>query len=287
MNITTWNVNSVRARIDRVLEWIDGHAPDVLCLQELKCQDAELPVERFTERGYAVESLGQKTYNGVAILSKLPMSDVVRAIPNPEDPQARGISARIGGIRIVNLYCPNGGELSSDKYPYKLDWYDRLLARLRPWAAEPLLVCGDFNIAPADADVYDPAGWKDQVLCSVPERDRFQALLALGLTDSWRHFHKEGGVFTWWDYRGDGFSQNRGLRIDHHLVTPDVLARATDVSVDLDARGRPQASDHAPVTLHLRDQPRARVSPIAAPAPLKPEGPKPEATPGQQVGLFR
>jgi exodeoxyribonuclease-3 len=254
MNLTTWNVNSVRARLDRVLAWIDAHEPDVLGLQELKCVDADLPVERFRERGYHVESYGQKTYNGVALLSKRPMEDVRKGIPNPDDPQARGISAVIDGIRIVNLYVPNGGDLTSDKYPYKLGWLDRLAIELRAFANGPLVVCGDFNIAPADADVYDPKGWEGQVLCSDAERQRFRTLLDLGLTDAWRRFHQEPGVFTWWDYRGDGYSQNKGLRIDHHLVSADVMARATDVSVDHAERGKPQASDHAPVTLHLRDR---------------------------------
>lgn len=254
MNITTWNVNSVRARLDRVLGWIDAHQPEVLCLQELKCQDAELPCDAFRARGYEVASYGQKTYNGVALLSKRPMEDVRRGVPNPDDPQARGISAVIDGVRIVNLYCPNGGELHSDKYTYKLGWFERLAIELRPWANAPMIVCGDFNVAPADADVYDPKGWEGQVLCSEPERQRFRALLDLGLTDAWRRFHTEPNVFTWWDYRGNGFALNQGLRIDHHLVTADVLARATDVSVDQDERGRPQASDHAPVTLHLRDR---------------------------------
>ncbi|MFN7142594.1 MAG: exodeoxyribonuclease III [Myxococcota bacterium] len=254
MNITTWNVNSVRARLDRVLGWIDAHQPEVVCMQELKCQDAELPCDAFQARGYEVASYGQKTYNGVAILSKRPMEDVRRGVPNPDDPQARGISAVIDGVRIVNLYCPNGGELHSDKYTYKLGWFERLAIELRPWANAPMIVCGDFNVAPADADVHDPKGWEGQVLCSEPERQRFRALLELGLTDSWRRFHADAGVFTWWDYRGNGFALNQGLRIDHHLVTPDILARATDVSVDLEERGRPQASDHAPVTLHLRDR---------------------------------
>ncbi len=253
MNITTWNVNSVRARLERVLDWIDAHRPDVLCLQEIKCVDAELPAERFRERGYHVASHGQKTYNGVAILSLLPMSEVERGIPHPDDPQARGLSAVVGGLRILNVYVPNGGDLTSDKYPYKLAWLDGLVESVRPHVRAPLVVCGDFNIAPADADCFDPVGWKGQVLVSDPERERLQRLLDLGLTDSWRTFHKAPNIYTWWDYRGDGFAQNRGLRIDHHLVTRDVLARATDVSVDLEERGRAQASDHAPVTLHLRD----------------------------------
>jgi exodeoxyribonuclease-3 len=286
MNITSWNVNSVRARLDRVLDWIDAHQPDVLCMQETKCIDAELPVDRFRERGYAIESVGQKTYNGVAILSRTPMTDVLRALPDAEDPQARGISARIDGVRVVNLYVPNGGELTSDKYPYKLGWLDKLVERLRPWAGEPLVVCGDFNIAPADADCYDPDGWRGQVLVSDPERSRFRQLLDLGLTDAWRVFHKDAGLYTWWDYRNDGFSQNKGLRIDHHLVSAAVLARATDVSVDLLERGKPQASDHAPVTLHLRDHPGVRAGGLPVGVQAAPAA-EPRSAGGEQVGLFR
>lgn len=253
MNITTWNVNSVRARLDRVLAWLDARMPDVLCLQEIKCLETELPFDRFRERGYHVEAFGQKTYNGVAILSRRPMADVGRVLPIADDPQARGLTARIDGLRVVNLYVPNGGDLASDKYTYKLGWLDRLVEAIQPWAGEQLLVCGDFNIAPGDDDVYDPAGWKGQTLCSDPERERFKRLLALGLVDAFRHFHKSGSQYTWWDYRGGGFDQNKGLRIDHHLVTLPVLGRATDVSIDVEERAAQQASDHAPVTLHLRD----------------------------------
>ena len=253
MNITTWNVNSVRARLDRVLAWIDAREPDVLCLQELKCADGDLPIEPFERRGYAIAAHGQKTYNGVAILSKRPMTEVTRGLPDPADPQVCGITAVIDGVRIVNLYVVNGGELDSDKYVYKLGWLDKLLACIGPYAAEPLVVCGDFNIAPDDLDCYDPAGWKGQVLVSDPERERFRALLALGLHDSYRKLEPRGDRFTWWDYRGNGFAQNHGLRIDHHLVSPHVMARTLDVTIDRDERAGAQASDHAPVTLHLRD----------------------------------
>jgi exodeoxyribonuclease-3 len=159
----------------------------------------------------------------------------------------------VGGIRILNLYVPNGGELNSDKYVYKLGWLDKLLALVPTLMHEPLIVCGDFNIAPTDDDVYDPAGWKGQVLASEPERERFQRLLSFGLTDSFRTLYRQKGIYTWWDYRGNGFSQNHGLRIDHHLVTRDVLSRVLDVSIDHEERGKPQASDHSPVTIHLRD----------------------------------
>ena len=254
MNITTWNVNSLRVRLERVLAWVDAHQPDVLCLQEIKCVDADVPRAPFEERGYTVATYGQKTYNGVAILSRRPMSDIEIGLPNADDPQARGIAATIDGVRVVNLYVPNGGELTSDKYPYKLGWLDALAMRLRPLAEGALVVCGDFNIAPEDEDVYDPAGWKDQVLVSAPERARLQTLLGLGLHDAFRLVDKRAGRYTWWDYRGDMFAQGKGLRIDHHLVSNVVKPRVLDAAIDLDARqaGTTPPSDHAPVTLFLR-----------------------------------
>ncbi len=255
MNVTTWNVNSLRVRLDRVLAWIDAHAPDVLCLQEIKCVDADVPRGPFEERGYHLATYGQKTHNGVALVSRTPMTDVTVGVPNPEDPQARGIAATINGVRFVNLYVPNGGDLTSDKYPYKLGWLDALAVALRPLTDGPLVVCGDFNIAPNDTDCYDPKGWEGQVLVSAPERARFQTLLGLGLHDALPLVDKRGGRYTWWDYRGDMFAQGKGLRIDHHLVSNALKPRVLDVSVDLDARasGATQPSDHAPVTLFLAD----------------------------------
>lgn len=254
MNITTFNVNSVRARIDRLVSWLKAHEPDVVCLQELKCLDSELPRGPIEALGYQLESFGQKTYNGVAILSRLPLTGVERGIPSPDDPQSRGIAARVGGLRVVNLYVVNGQDVGTDKYAYKLRW----LEQLHHWlvAAGPLddtVVCGDFNIAPADADVYDPAAWKDGILCSEPERAALRGLLELGLCDAYRQLHPQGHVATWWDYRGSMFEQGKGLRIDHHLVGKNLLPRLLEVSIDSDERARPQASDHAPVTLHLRD----------------------------------
>lgn len=252
MNVTTWNVNSIRARLDRTLEWMDERRPDVLCMQELKCQDGEFPRAAFEERGYHLALYGQKTYNGVALASRLPIEDVVVDLPLAGDPNARGISAIIGGIRILNLYVVNGGELGSDKYVYKLGWLDALLEAVPRLLPGPLVVCGDFNIAPADDDVYDPVALAGETLLSPPERERFQRLLGFGLTDAFRAFHARP-QFTWWDYRGNGYALNRGMRIDHHLVTPDILRRTIDVTVDTDARARPGATDHAPVTLHLVD----------------------------------
>ncbi len=251
MTITTWNVNSVRARLERLLLWLDAHDPDVLCLQELKCVDDEVPHAELSRRGYHVTAYGQKTYNGVLIASKSPMSDIHKAIPWAEDPQARGISAVVDGIRIVNLYVVNGQEVGSDKYAYKLDWLARVRDCLAAYSGFPMVVCGDYNIAPDDRDVHDPAYWNGRILCSEPERNAYTALLALGLSDAYRARHAEGGRFSWWDYRGNGFERNLGMRIDHHLVTADILSRTTEVSIDTEERGRTNASDHAPVTLHL------------------------------------
>ncbi|GDX81150.1 exodeoxyribonuclease III [Deltaproteobacteria bacterium] len=251
MNITTFNVNSIRARLDRLLGWLDDRVPDVVCLQELKCTDADVPRAELEKRGYHVATYGQKTYNGVAILSRTPITDVETDLPWAGDSQARGIAGTVAGVRIVNLYVVNGQDTASDKYPYKLEWLQHLRRYLDGRTAEPLLVCGDFNIAPADADVYDPASWKGQVLCTDAEREAFSALLALGLTDSFRKVNPDRRQFTWWDYRSSGFEQNKGVRIDHHLVSATLLPRVLDVTVDMEERGRPQASDHAPVTLHL------------------------------------
>lgn len=252
MNVTTWNVNSIRARHDRVLEWVDARAPDVLCLQELKCVEEEFPHAEFRRRGYAVAVHGQKTYNGVAILSRHGLEDVAFGLPWPEDPQARGIAATVAGVRILDVYVVNGQAVGSDKYAYKMQWLERLHACVAPQVGRDFVLCGDFNIAPADADVHDPAAWAGQILVSEPERAAFRGLLELGLTDAFRARHAER-AFTWWDYRNDGFGQDAGLRIDHHLVSASLLPRVTEVSIDRGARGLPSASDHAPVTLHLRD----------------------------------
>ena len=280
MNITTWNVNSVRRRLERVLEWVDEHEPDVLCMQELKCQDGEFPIVPLAARGYTCSVFGQKNWNGVAIVShrdRAPHDEVVLDFPMPGDGQARGIACTIRApgqapLRLVNLYVVNGGELDSDKYEYKLKWLDGLVA----WAAAerarwagPMIVCGDFNLVPGDLDVYDPKAWAGQVLCTDAERRRFQALLDLGFVESWRALHPDVRSYSFFDYRGAAFDRNEGLRIDHHLVSglpvgPAIAAgagaliarpteglRVIDVHIDHDARARPETTDHAPVTLFL------------------------------------
>lgn len=254
MRIATWNVNSVRARLDRALAWIDRVQPDLVCLQELKCQHAQFPGEGFEARGYQAVVHGQKTYNGVAILSRLPIEDAATVQPLTDDAAARGIAATVAGIRIVDLYVPNGKAVGTESYDYKLRWLDGLLAWLDQHhkSIEPVLVCGDFNIAPDDRDVHDPAAWHEQVLCSTPERDRYQALLRWGLQDALRHFTDEPAQYTWWDYRNLSFQKRMGLRIDHFLVTPAVLERAERVWIDREERKGTGASDHAPVILELR-----------------------------------
>lgn len=255
MKIATWNVNSVRARLERALAWLDKVQPDLVCLQEVKCQQDVFPRDRFEERGYHVEVHGQKTYNGVALLSREKPVDVGPIFPLAEDTAARGIAATVGGIRVVDLYVPNGKEVGSESYDYKLRWLDGLERWLvenhRP--SDPLILTGDFNIAPDDRDVWDVELWRDKVLCSEPERSRFQRLLGWGLTDALRRFTDAPAQYTWWDYRGLGFQKRQGLRIDHFLATDAVMARATGVTIDRDERRGEGASDHAPVVLELSD----------------------------------
>lgn len=253
MRIATWNVNSVRARLDRALAWIDRVQPDLVCLQELKCQAEQFPHEGFLARGYHAVVHGQKTYNGVGILSRHPLEDAGPIRLLDDDDAARAIAATAGGVRVVDLYVPNGKAVDSDSYHYKLRWLDGLQRWLEAnhTPDQPLILCGDFNIAPDDRDVYDPVGWKDQVLCSDPERERYRRLLGWGLTDALRNFTEEAAQYTWWDYRNLGFQKRQGLRIDHFLVSAPVLARARSVTIDREERKGAGASDHAPVLLEL------------------------------------
>jgi len=259
MRITTWNVNSIRARLDRALDWVDEHEPDVLCLQETKCLDEQFPREPFQERGYHVQTFGQKTYNGVALLSRAAPVDVARDLPWSGDGEARGITAVVDDVRIVNLYVVNGKAVGDPKFARKLDWLDHLQQWLQAHASpdELLCVCGDFNIAPQDIDVYDPVAWHERILCSSPERERFQRLLDWGLVDSFRQVDDGPGRYTWWDMRTRGFERGEGLRIDHLLVTEGLLEAMQDVEIDTAERGREhpsvKPSDHAPVTLVLED----------------------------------
>ncbi len=253
MKIATWNINSVRARLDRLLEYLKTRSPDVLCLQELKCTDAQFPRLELEAAGYRCEVFGQKTYNGVALLSKQPITDVARNLGDGDE-QARVIAGTIAGVRVVGLYAPNGQSLDSPAYQYKLEWYRRLTRWLQGTQG-PLLVCGDFNVAPADADTWDPALWSGQTLASPPERAAFTALLEQHhLVDLFRAQRPdEAARFSWWDYRAGAFHKNQGLRIDHLLVTRELQARCTAVDIDREARKGPQPSDHAPVWAAFTD----------------------------------
>ncbi len=254
MKIATWNVNSLNVRLPHVLEWLAAQQPDVLVLQEIKQVTEAFPAEALAEAGYQSIANGQKTYNGVAVISRKPANDPVLEFPNFEDPQRRVLAATVDGVRVVDLYIPNGSEVGSEKYAYKLAWLDALRAFLANEMSrhEKLVVLGDFNIAPADADVHDPEKWGDAILCSPAERQALQDLLELGLTDVFRNFEHPEKTFSWWDYRAAGFRRNAGLRIDL-ILTSDVMTDAcTSSYVDREPRAWERPSDHAPVVAEFR-----------------------------------
>jgi exodeoxyribonuclease-3 len=255
MQIATWNVNSLSVRLPQVLDWLAANPVDALALQELKLTDDKFPVEAFAQAGYQAVFHGQKTYNGVAILSRTPLRDVVRNIPGFEDAQARVIAATLdtpeGPLRLINGYFVNGQAPGTDKFAYKMQW----LAALHRWVEEELkahpqlALVGDFNVAPEDRDSYDPVGLKDTIHHTVEERAHFQQMLDLGLTDSFRMFEQAEKSYSWWDYRMLGFQKNRGLRIDHILISEALRARATACQIDRTPRKNKQPSDHTPVVL--------------------------------------
>ncbi len=249
MKIATWNVNSMNVRLPHVLEWLQSHEPDVLVLQEIKQLTEKFPTEALAEAGYQSIASGQKTYNGVAVISKESATDPVTDLPDFEDPQRRVLAATIGDTRIIDLYVPNGSEVGSEKYAYKLDWLASLRNFLEAEMAthQNVAVLGDFNIAPADADVYDPEKWGDAILCSPKERDALSALIDLGLTDVFRKFEQPESTFSWWDYRAAGFRRNAGLRIDLILTSASMTERCTASYVDKEPRAWERPSDHAPV----------------------------------------
>jgi exodeoxyribonuclease-3 len=250
MKIATWNVNSITVRLPQVLEWINHNRPDTLCLQETKCVDEKFPIAAFREIGYYAEVFGQPTYNGVAILSLTPLQDVQRGLPGDEaDVQRRLIAATIGSHRIVNVYIPNGAAVGTDKYGFKLAW----LNRLRKYFDErydknsPLILCGDFNVAPEDRDVHDPVLWAGQIMCSDAERAALQSTRDWGLVDVFRKHHEEAGHYSWWDYRAGAFRRNHGLRIDHIWATETLARKSTEAWIDKITRALEKPSDHAPV----------------------------------------
>ncbi len=249
MKIATWNVNSLRVRLPQVLAWIEAQRPDILALQETKLPDAMFPVEDFRALGYEVAFSGQSTYNGVALISRQPLSDVQMDIPGFEDHQRRVLAATIGDIRVIDLYVVNGEAVGSEKYAYKLAW----LAAVHDWVREELqrhpelVLLGDFNIAPDDRDVYDPKVCQEVILCSSAEREALRRLLELGLVDVFRLFEQPERSFSWWDYRMRGFQRNLGLRIDLILASQPLAARCRAAGIDKTPRGWERPSDHAPV----------------------------------------
>lgn len=254
MQIATWNVNSIRARLERVLHWLEQRSPDVVCLQETKCLDEQFPREPLEELGYHVETFGQKTYNGVAILSKQRIEDVERGLPGEGlDAQRRVIGATVGDVMLLNLYVVNGEAVGSEKYAFKLDWLARLAAfvRERYDMGEKVVLCGDFNVTFDDRDVHDPELWREKVLCSTREREALAEVMRPGFTDAFRRFEPGAGHYTWWDFRTRGFERGLGLRIDHFLMSAPALATCRGVEIDRGARGGEKPSDHAPVVATL------------------------------------
>jgi exodeoxyribonuclease-3 len=249
MKIATWNVNSLKVRLPQVLGWLAANQPDVLCLQETKLEDANFPLAETNAAGYAVTFSGQKTYNGVAILSRQPVVDVASGIPGFADEQKRVLTATCDGVRVVCVYIPNGQSVDSEKYTYKLRWLEALTHWLEQEIQQypDLALLGDFNIAPEDRDVDDPAAWAGQVLCSAAEREAFRRLEALGLQDSFRLFPQAEKTFSWWDYRMNAFRRNRGLRIDHILLSASLAQRCVSCTIDKSTRALERPSDHAPV----------------------------------------
>lgn len=247
--IATWNVNSLRVRLPHVQDWLAANSPDVLALQETKMTDDMFPTDALAAIGYRSVFSGQKTYNGVALLVKQPVELLATALPGYADPQKRVLCAKLGRLCILNLYVPNGSEVGSDKYRYKLEWLDHLQSWVTSLmeSQEHLILLGDFNIAPSDEDVHDPEEWRGQVLCSEPERAQFQALIQKGLKDCFRLFPQPEKSYSWWDYRAAGFRRNRGLRIDHILADAGLADRCRACRVDISPRKLEQPSDHAPV----------------------------------------
>ena len=254
MKIATWNVNSLNVRLPHVLDWLKQHSPDVLVLQEIKQLTDAFPTDEIAAAGYESLANGQKTYNGVAVIAKHRPRDAVMDFPGFEDPQRRILASTIDGTRVINLYVPNGQSVGSEKYDYKLRW----LAALRDFLVdqhrqfENVIVLGDFNIAPADEDVYDPEKWGEAVLCSPPERAALTEILDTGLVDVFRNFEQEEKTFSWWDYRAAGFRRNAGLRIDLILASANLAENCSASYVDKEPRGWERPSDHAPVVAEFR-----------------------------------
>jgi len=249
VKIASWNVNSLRVRLPQVAKWVGEQQPGILCLQETKLTDDNFPSAEIEALGFHAAYAGQKTYNGVAILSKQDIQDTVTDFPALDDPQKRVLCATVGDVRVLNLYAPNGQTVGSEKFEYKLRWFDAMINFSRDQLQQhpKMLIVGDFNIAPQDRDVHDPDAWYGQVLCSDAERAKFSELMACGFRDTFRKFDQEPNVFSWWDYRAAGYARNRGLRIDHILASDDLYEHCTSSVIDTEPRGWERPSDHAPV----------------------------------------
>jgi exodeoxyribonuclease-3 len=254
MRIASWNVNSVKARLPHVLAFLGAAQPDVLCLQETKCLAAEFPRAEVEALGYHAAVVGQRSYNGVALISKLPGERVKEGLPGaPEDDQARYIEAAFGEVRVASIYLPNGNPVDTDKFSYKLAWMERLTAHARELLRDesPFVLAGDYNICPADEDSYDPSAFRNDALCRPESRARFRALLHLGLYDAFRLFHREPHRYTYWDYKDGRWYRDEGLRIDHLLLSPHAADRVLACDIDRTPRGRERASDHTPIWCEL------------------------------------
>ncbi|MDP1649571.1 MAG: exodeoxyribonuclease III [Rubrivivax sp.] len=253
MKLATWNVNSLAVRLPQLLEWLDAHPVDAIVLQETKLTDDRFPAAELEAAGWCVQRFGQKTYNGVALLSRAAATDIVLNIPGFDDEQARVITGTVDGVRIVGAYAPNGQAPDSDKFAYKMRWLDALRDWLRDELARhpQLVLMGDFNIAPEDRDVHDPVAWAGQIHCTPQERAHFRALLELGLVDAFRLFDQPPKSWSWWDYRNLAFRKNQGLRIDHILVSPALQPRVQACTIDKAPRRNERPSDHAPVVVEI------------------------------------
>lgn len=257
MKLATWNVNSLRVRLEQVLDWLKHEKIDILCLQETKLQDQNFPLSVFEEAGYSCVFSGEPSYNGVCILSRLEtvgaLTSVVKGNPhlNQPDQPKRIITGICNGTYIICAYFPNGQSIESDKYEYKLQWIDSLLSYLASLKPSPIILAGDYNIAPEDIDVYDPKKWVGHVLVSQPERDRFEALKRLGLIDTFRHLNQLQKEFTWWDYRHERFKKNAGLRIDHIMVSGELSNQIKSCFIEKSKRAHSKPSDHAPLVIEM------------------------------------
>ena len=250
MKLATWNVNSILARLPHVQKWLQSEQPDILCLQETKCLDEKFPFEAFTELGYCATVYGQRSYNGVAILTREECAEVQRGYcDDAEGAHARLLAVSVKGLRVMNVYIPNGQSVGSEKYHFKLAWMKRLRDLLdTSYSREsPVVLCGDFNVAPEDRDVHDPRLWQERIMCSQAERDALEKIKAWGFTDAFRLHNEQGGLYSWWDYRAGAFRRNMGLRIDHLWVSEPLVAGSQSARIDATTRTWEKPSDHAPL----------------------------------------